>query len=322
MRRIGVFVFFLILLAGIIYRIGFTIDQPYLGMYNRVDFALQNQDTILVLALGNSHAESVDFQTLGIKGGYKLHTGFMDFFETYYLAEYLIPKMKNLKQVYIALSLYMFDVDNSEYDDEYQRSFRKRSYFMTPQFKLIGNDPGNLIQAKLEPIMRPDHWFGVIQYYFKESLINVTKRKSSEERIVSEEFLVKHSINRSKQNAKQVIEMLKSNPHIGIEAEIVMQKLIDLCVRHGVTPVFYTPSYFHEYFNKFDETIKFRNLTRAKDWSKKYGYVYFDFTRDSTLIKRTDVFVDSDHLNQLGREVFSKKLRDSLIIQNELLNDR
>lgn len=313
MRRPLAFIGLFMLIGFGIYQIGFTIDQPYEATYNQVQRAISGADTITALTLGNSHSASVDFESLGIKGGYHLHAGFMDIFEIHHLSKYIIPKLPKLKYVFIAVPYYFFDFDNAAYLDAYQLSFRKRTYFMTPQFSLIGNDWENLLSAKLSPIIRPDHWKGVFAELLKNQLDKIAVLRPVEASKVDSAFLKKHAIGRVKQNETQVDTMLYSKPDLAGRSARKLKELIHFFKENHVTPIFYTPSYHSYYSNRFSKEIKIRNVELMKQIAADENIHYFDFSKDSLLTYRTDIYKDSDHYNTLGKKVFSAQLRDSLL---------
>lgn len=313
MNRIILFFIGFFLVGSAIYWVGFTQDQPYEGTYNQVQELIQKKDSVFYLTMGNSHAASVDFSAMGLKGGYDLSAGFMDVFELYHLAHYLIPELPKLKQVYIPISYYFFQFDNAGFEDEYQLSFRKRTYFMTPQISLIDEDPLNLFQAKMSPITRPDHWRGVWVNLLKGNLSKIAVLRPSKEPEPSNDFLLKHAKGRVKQNKKQAQEMLKSRPELLNDSQIKFEQLLEFFKSRKVQPFFYTPSYHQFYTERFDSTIKNNSLEIIQQLKKEHQLIYFDFSNDSDLASNNAIYRDSDHYNPAGRIVFSKQLRDSLI---------
>lgn len=313
MRRISAFMGLFLLIALCVYHIGFTINQPYEATYKQVQRAISGADTITALTLGNSHSASVDFESLGIKGGYYVHAGFMDVFELHHLSKYLIPQLPQLKYVFIAVPYYFFEFDNAAYVDAYQLSFRKRTYFMTPQFSLIGNDWENLLSAKMSPIIRPDHWKGVFAELLKNQLGKIAVLRPVEASKVDTAFLKKHAMGRVKQNETQVDTMLYSKPDLASRSAHELKEWIHLLKENHITPIFYTPSYHSYYSNRFSKEIKTRNLELMRQIATDENINYFDFSNDSVLTYKTHIYIDSDHYNTLGKKVFSAQLRDSLL---------
>ena len=59
------------------------------------------------------------------------------------------------------------------------------------------------------------------------------------------------------------------------------------------------------------ETTSIRYI---KNLSKTKGYVVFDFSRDSSFVKKQNYFYDLQHLNSTGANLFSKSLSDSILL--------
>lgn len=310
-----IFTFTSCVLAAILYRISFRTSEPYEGVYSKVQQAAALSDSLVAITLGNSHAGSIDFEVLGFRSSaYSLHGGFFDPFEIAYLGNYVIPQLEKLEIIFIPIPHYFFFFDNGAMpEDAYQTSFRRRTYFMTPQWKLITDDPKNLLAAKFSPLFRPDKWKGVIAPVFEKLLSERITKRPITPSLVNKKRLEEHARGRTEQQLRQVSTMTANHDHLSQEAYQTMLELIELLVNRGIEVVLFTPSYYEAYdrLYTFDHRAENRKLLRKL--LDQVEVTYFDWSKDESMLRDSTIYTDSDHYNEKGRRLFSEKLRDSLV---------
>jgi hypothetical protein len=71
----------------------------------------------------------------------------------------------------------------------------------------------------------------------------------------------------------------------------------------------FTPPYFRAYNQQFDMTWQHVMETSINALIKTTGVEYHDFSHDAEFETNTALFVNSDHLNELGAALFSLKLK-------------
>lgn len=305
--------FIFIIITIIVYYIGFTVDQPYEQSYNKYRKAIENSNQIKAITLGNSHAGSIDWESLGFeKSGMSMHGGFYDIFEMYYVAKNVIPKMDSLRYVFISVPYYFFSFDNGAFDDSYQNSFRQRTYFMVPKFELINNDIRNYFQARIAPIARPDKWKGVIAPPVLNLFEDIIITRPIESNPAPTDYIKRHAKSRTEQNYRQVENMRKGHPNLEQDAYHRFIALLELFKKHNIKAILFRPSYHYLFQTQSNQEMISLNDSLLLEARKRHQFSWFDFTNDTTLSKNDSLFIDSDHYNNKGQKRFSKKLRDSL----------
>lgn len=300
-----------------VWRIGFEISQPYGAFQKKVVRAIESGNTIKAITLGNSHGGSIDWENLGFQdSGYYLHGGFFDVFEMHYVAESVLLKMDSLRYVFIPIPYYFFQFDNGAMDDNYQNSFRQRTYFATPKLQLINGDWRNFISAHTAPIVRPDHWKGVIAPFFLSWFEPYITFRPIVEVPATELKLETHSTGRTQQHVRQTSEMMENHPNLFEDSRATFQEILALLKENGVTPVLFTPPY-HTYYNqKFDPEMRENTLSAVQKIADDNGIFYFNFNSDSSLVIADSLYTDSDHLNPEGAKAFSAHFK-SRLFRNE-----
>lgn len=104
-------IFFFLLLDKLAYQY-----DPNTGY--RMREAINNAERIEAIAVGNSHAGAIDFQELKLNG-FRIAGGGNDIFEVEYQIKSLLPKLSNLKMVFLNISYFTFHSDNAALPENY-----------------------------------------------------------------------------------------------------------------------------------------------------------------------------------------------------------
>lgn len=116
-KKFSIHLFVFLIIGIILFLILDTIADNYhpIGGF-RIREAIKNSKNIEVIAVGNSHSCSIDFNELNLKG-YRIAEGGNDIFEVDYQIRSLVPKLHNLKLVLFNISYFTFQNDNAALPD-------------------------------------------------------------------------------------------------------------------------------------------------------------------------------------------------------------
>ncbi len=288
---------------------------PFSGkrLKTNIEKTIEN-DSIIALSFGTSHAEALNFEMLNLRCGEFGGGGAGDFSEIKYLLEYLLPKMKNIRYCFISLSYFQPYINNNFASGGDMADTRIGIYFAIPQFSMIQKeDINNFLAGKLAPYIAEKE---ILANYVTELINKLTGNQNSTI------FLQKDNINSTKKwipdslvvksRVKTHLLYYKSLENCSEMFNFNLQKvkeIVSLLKKRNCRVIFYTPPYYFWYTKYFPQHY-------IKDMENFVGKIeqieYYNFTKDSSFIFHSEYFRDSDHLNEFGEKVFSKKLRNLL----------
>lgn len=94
-----------------------------------------------------------------------------------------------------------------------------------------------------------------------------------------------------------------------------VSKMIDFCYAHELTPVLVTTPVTDVLNEIYEKDIDFFPTFEqfSKDLLNKYpGLIYLDYSRDEYFSKKHELFFDSDHLNNMGADEFTRTVIQDL----------
>gem|GEM_PF-1046498 len=102
-------------------------------------------------------------------------------------------------------------------------------------------------------------------------------------------------------------DLMERQPE-GANSAGAIEDLIIYCLDNGFKPVLVTTPFtdYYNYWFSGEVYVEFR--AAMSRMSREYGVPYLDYSRDARFRRTFDFFADSDHLNPLGRKVFTRIL--------------
>lgn len=330
--------FFLMTLGLILNLLGSLADsaapledwQSDLG--ERYQILRSNFSQVEAVTVGNSHADSIDYKVMGIKGQ-SMALAAADLFEMEQYILLLENKTPKLATVFIAISYYSFGRDNSAFPS--LRSRRIGFYSMLPIWAPIPGDAGNFVLGRLDglthvtSVARSDSWRGVwpelahplpepISY---DGIHTVSEWGRCDH--YSAEQLDLHAQEIAWRNVSSTQQMMATHPGLEQDSFQALSRSIELLQRRGVRVVLFTPAYYEKYsayFAEHDATIMDRMQDAVDRLQKTYHVEYYDFSKDPQFIQHPELFYNSDHVSNCGQKVLSEKLL--MLLNESVTNDK
>ena len=191
-------------------------------------------------------------------------------------------------------SLY-FDAE-SLIEGQYGRYYRILPYRLIP-----GSNVGDWMQYRAFPIVSSQK--NVFQAFAPRSEpVHILPLAPTEK-----SYFVERGIERANGH-KEYLQDGKSERQIN-----ALKEMIDLCYENGWEPVLISTPVTFYYDTVFSEGEKEQISGDLQELMKCYPSLqYFDYGRHPSFYTDPEMFIDADHLNQMGREVFSKILFSDL----------
>ncbi len=310
----------LLMLAGLS-RFGESRDPIYPAVKIRYDNLFRQSADIEALAVGHSHCRGIDFETLGIRG-YHVWEGGGDAFETEYIVRHLLPRLPNLKVVFLPASYFLYYFDNAASADDDRNSNRIKTYAYCPGWTWVRGDWRNFVKGKLINVIRPgrDYLFELL-YRNSPPADPVYVRPGDgaqnapglyEPRTL-EELMSLSETNRAAEHQKLIRDMGRNHPHLTRHARKSVERTLKALQKRGIKVVFFTPPYFHRYTELFDPGLIREHYAITTELAEQYGFTHYDYSMDPDFIRDSKWFRDEDHLNlKYGAPEFSRRLRARL----------
>lgn len=285
---------------------------------------LENRKELTAIAMGNSHSESIDFKTMGVNGQI-LARAAMDLFEMERYIDCILGDLPQVRTVYICISYFSFHWDNSLTRDG--KILRIELYATLPLWNQpIAGDYGNFFlgvlhkYSRIMSVVRPDNWHYVLVTVMR-SENHMKNQTSAAAQILNDQRTCQHfdhqqldsiALEIAGKHAKRVTQMTNRRPDLPAKSSEALDRIIAKLQKKKIRAILFTPPYYSTYTKEFSHRAP-RPVTRMKEYvnefAQKYHIAYYDFSNDADFINRYDLFLNSDHLNDCGREAFSERLQ-------------
>jgi hypothetical protein len=292
-----------------------------------VESVINERQNVQAIVLGNSHGDNISFESMGFHG-YSLSRAWGDLFETQHYLNYLVPRLPNLKIVFIPISYFSFNWDNGSIEKLEDR--RSQIYTTLPAWNFIEGDLDQFLEGKvdslfpLKAVVREDHWKGV--FY---AVVSGKKDNSSIKQILQEncdyqdqEILDDIATARVFDTLDMAEEVASKHPDIQTDIYAALAETVEFLQSKGIRVVFFTPPYYQEYSKIYmlesPNSISNMHLSISK-LIREYQIEYYDFSNDKIFVDDIRLYKDSDHLNLCGKQRFSREL---LLRMNEYLSTK
>lgn len=295
------------------------------------------------LVVGNSHAQAIHFETLGVDG-YYLHRGGLDLIEAEYVLRSVVDELPELRTVLLPISFFAFHRDNGLDTGISRAHFRREAY---AAFNTWSWRPGELrlwLQARLAHLVRPDRGEGLIlgtDAETREEVAGIEPDGREWKRAVDfdesrlaraatdgvwHEDLAHHASIRVGFQLDPTRAVVETNPDIAAENERVLERIAELLAGEGIELVLFTPPYYRAYLREFEdwgEGFGSELMTTAPERAaaiaaRHANVVYFDHSHDNDFRAQPRRFRDSDHVSSRGAEQYSELLRRELVAAGKL----
>ena len=84
-----------------------------------------------------------------------------------------------------------------------------------------------------------------------------------------------------------------------------LERIVNLCREHDVTPILITTPFLREYNDLVPEEFLEVQQSFLTTFADEEDIQYLDYARDVRFIDRPDLFLNSDHLNEVGAMMFT-----------------
>lgn len=314
------------------------VSSRYAYRYPREELRIQQlfskTNSIDALSVGNSHAQSLDFATLGYNNGYAIWQGGGDVFEAEYQLKALLPRLPNVKTVFFAISYFTFHADNATIPN--RLVMRRRDYVAIPSFSWVDGDFGNFFRTKFFPIVREDHWEEVFYAMVKGkknyslSTLEESLGVNSYGQLIDKRYLGQPlsldaltTLTREVEVPEQLhlnAEMVENHPTLVQDVYKTLVSIIKSLQDRNIRIIFYTPPYFYLYSELYDQEMIAVMKHNMDTLQEDFGVEYYDLSTDPTIAPNHLLFYDDDHLNKDGATAFSQKLKH--VILERLVNSQ
>jgi hypothetical protein len=298
------------------------IEQRQVGLLN------DNLDVAQAVVVGNSHGDDIDSSYIGYRG-YQLSRAWGDLFETKSYLTYFVPRMPQLKVVFIPISYFSFSWDNGAAEKLGMR--RQQFYHTQPSWQFIAGDFENFVRAKTESlfpvktILREDNWKSIFYAFLQES----DPGSENDAGVIAREcdYLEADELGnvgrlRALEQIELAAEIADNHPDIHQETYTTLVELIAYLHDRDVRIIFFTPPYSREYARTYQTeapeqiALMYRNMVALQ---RDFAVEYYDFAHEEQFVSDHRLFADSDHLNVCGKRLFTQMF--SGIISNQALSE-
>lgn len=301
---------------GAAYGISEAVDPVYPEMRAKVAFFQHQRSEVEAVTVGNSHSRAVDFRALGLRGMHFWQGG-QDAFEAAYFARYAAAQAPRLRYVLFAASSGFERTDHAVPTLRDRTDIRREVYARTPHVRPIGSDLDLWVSGTVAPLVRADHWRGVVYRLNRpRRAVHLTDGGGGEIPPLPPHTL--HSISRHARQRAALhdsigTETLAVDPTTPSRVAAEMDALAGNLDARGVMLVLYTPPYHQSYLRERGPAVHAETQALLADVLRRNANaVWLDFSTDPRFVGRTELYADSDHMNFLGARLFSVALRQCL----------
>lgn len=287
----------------------------------RVSVLLTNANKAEAVVVGNSHGDDIILSYVNYDEGYQLSRAWGDLFEIEYYLYYFVPRLPNLKVVFIPVSYFTFSWDNASVENLTIR--RKNMYSTVPSWRFVEGDMVNFINGRfnelipISTIVREDNWKGVFYHLLDRSTDTEPIKANSDDCFSPQiEDLVHQGEQRAQQQVEIGNEISSKRPTVQQDAFEKASEIIEYLQGRGIRVIFFTPPYYEAYTTAY-QRINPQAIPTLYETMQKlqqlYSVEYYDFSTSPDFVGNHQLFKDSDHLNFCGAQRFSTSLEHQMI---------
>jgi hypothetical protein len=279
----------------------------------KIDSLFANKDKIESVTLGRSHAASIDYTCWDLKG-VNFALGGRDLASINYQMEYFIENFPKIKEILISISYSSLYYDNESLAHGNLNDARKSLYYSIPIFSVIDNhDINNFVFGKFFPFMQADHGYAFFKNYSSKNkpFINNSVHETDVAFIDSVQ-MIQNSLSQANLHSIDRKTAESYNPNVVQKNISYLKNIIVNAKKNKINLIFFTPPYHYLYTKNFPQKdiIEMKNV--MKDLTMEYKTIYIDYSIDSILSMSNKFYHNADHMNGVGRQMFTKSLFSKL----------
>jgi len=311
------------LIIAVLFRVGRDIYMEPSVVSDHLGLAEMRKRKVLLL--GTSHGHDLSLEAAGFDGADLTHGG-QDLFEMAYMARTVKQRSRKLDTVIISLSYFSFNFDNSAYELKGVRTRvgrRTGLYSTFARLSIIPGDSAEYIKGIFYPVITPDHYqagFEGIAHLLEDGTLGAHPtpdvEKPAPDRRHPMAWFRKHAKRRCESFHEFAKNMTEHHPGLEEDSFRSTLELAKELRSSSIRVVFFTPPYTQPYNECFGEEYQSRTRVLGRRLADESDSIYFDFSHDDRFTERTELFEDSDHLNERGRRRFSQLLKQRLNAQS------
>jgi len=256
-------------------------------------------DNLEIVNVGSSHGlYAFDYSELSLKGfNFALNSQDL-FYDFQLLKQYQNHMVRGTTIVLISVSFFSLSADPT--DAELMK--RDQRYYRILDTGLIeGSTPENLLRFKLLPVLSAG---SMLIRIFQDKPAD-TFLELSTNRFDYEELEVE-----AQETAFRHLSHIETN---GFDRGIsLLKEIIVFCQQLELKPVLITTPFTEYYTKYFSESILDEFCRIVHSIANEFSIPYFDYSRDPYFWKSPELFIDDDHLNSIGRTIFTKMVIDTI----------
>jgi len=300
------------MIRGIIFiMIGLLLIWPINAQFQRTNGYRHLNDTdkflhvpteLEVINLGSSHGlNGFDYSSATIKG-YNMALAAQGFYYDYRILKQYSSHLADDAVVLLPISYFS---PYQKYEGEKFDKFNKRYYrFLEPESIRFFNPLDYLRYHTFPVLFAGEH----IKYLFEDR----ETLKADWEQIDYNKFgmdgIESEGEKRATHHIENIIRVGQDNKATALKE---LDNTIAFCIDNNLKPVLITMPLHDAYKKRFDNTFLNDFYQDIDTLIDKYpNAVYYDYSEFNS--ERTDLFMDSDHLNKKGREAFTNEVIEQL----------
>ncbi|OGW69842.1 MAG: hypothetical protein A2036_01370 [Omnitrophica bacterium GWA2_50_21] len=259
------------------------------------------------LVAGCSHGRAINLDDMGLKG-VNLSMPWLDFFETDYQLRLLLPRLSNVRTVFIAIPYFAFVWDNGLSQDSQLLLSRRLFYYRAPTIQFMPGDVKNFIKGKMWRLLRADHWGNV--FFSSGTFATANQNGSPMPDAFSENpaLLEQEARKRVDETVAYCQQVIARDSEVRERVFGLLVALINDLAARNVRVILFTPPYYFKYTEYFRAEIIRHMRDTMRRLQGACNVEYYDFSESLDFIRSEHFFENSDHLNKGGVHMFSLKL--------------
>ena len=266
---------------------------------------------VRVVTVGNSHAGAIDLAVLGREGIHLWSHG-QDVFEAVRLAEHAASGAPRLRYVLLTASPGSEWANNAVVGTRDRTGLRRELYARVPGPPIEG-DLSLWVRGRLAPVVRPDHWRGVVRRAVRGPRPAPLAAGTAPPGRLTPDSMARTGASAALRHGATRADTRRLAPGTARRAARDLDGLARTLAARGATLVLYAPPYHESYLRSGDPAAAEGSRALARALARRHrNVVWLDFSDDSGFSGRYDLFLDGDHLNRQGALRFSALVRTCL----------
>lgn len=244
-----------------------------------------------IINLGTSHGISFVYDEFNINGAAfnrRANTLYYDL-QNYY---YLKPHLKDSAIIVLPVSYFSFGLDENSTDRGEINPFVNDFYRYLPRKAIYSYS----LQREV------DVYLNEIKLNFFHLFNKAEKKKNQHKKKINRNSVLLDKVTGRVKSHKKMGLFSNPQPNIAYLAELILD-----AKKSGYKPVLVTTPYFRKYNEEFEKAwLKEHYYKYIDTLVNRYNLLYLDYSDDERFSPNIEIFKDPDHLNEEGKEKFSK----------------